>query len=99
MLLKWLEIVNNYGWSTYDNWRFIWFTSLILDKAFDKKKALKERLLYIILYILVLVLIITSLIIGGVSLIKDNNLIGIPLLIFAVLFIVILIYPFIKKNY
>lgn len=71
----------------------------ILDKAFDKKKALKERLLYIILYILVLVLIITSLIIGGVSLIKDNNLIGIPLLIFAVLFIVILIYPFIKKNY
>ena len=71
----------------------------ILDKAFNKNKTLKERLLYIILYILVLVLIITSLIIGGVSLIKDNNLIGIALLIFAVLFIVILIYPFIKKNY
>ena len=71
----------------------------ILDKAFNKNKTLKERLLYIILYILILSLIIASLIIGGVFLIKDNNLIGIALLIFAVLFIVILIYPFIKKNY
>ena len=71
----------------------------ILDKAFNKNKTLKERLPYIILYILVLVLIITSLIIGGVFLIKDNNLIGIALLIFAVLFIIILIYPFIKKTH
>lgn len=71
----------------------------ILDKAFDKKKALKVRLPYIIIYILILSLIIASLIIGGVFLIKDNNLIGIALLIFAVLFLVMLIYPFIKKNY
>ncbi len=71
----------------------------ILDKAFDKKKALKVRLPYIIVYIVVLVLIITFLIIGGVFLIKDNNLIGIALLIFAVLFLVMLIYPFIKKTH
>lgn len=70
----------------------------ILDRAFDKKKALKKRLPYIIAYILILILIILCLIVGGIYLVKDNNLIGIILLIFAILFIVMLVYPFIKHK-
>lgn len=66
----------------------------ILDKAFNKKKSLKTRLPYIIAYILILIFIITCLTIGGIYLIKESNLIGIILLVFAVLCIVGLIYPF-----
>ncbi len=71
----------------------------VLDKAFNKNNTLKERLPFIIIYILTLVLIIVCLIIGGVYLIKDNNLIGIILLVFALLFIIMLAYPFIKNTH
>ena len=71
----------------------------ISDRAFDKKKALKRRLPYIIAYILVLIVIITCLIVGCIYLIKSSNLIGIILLIFAFLFIIMLIYPFVKKPH
>lgn len=78
-------------------WLFDLIGEFIFDKAFDKKKALTSRLPYIIICILILIIIITCLIIGGVYLIKDNNLLGIALLIFAILFTVLLVYPFIKN--
>lgn len=71
----------------------------VLDKAFNKKKALKTRLPYIVVYALILILIITCLIIGDIYLIKDSNLISIILLIFAFLFIVMLVYSFIKNSW
>lgn len=70
----------------------------IFDKAFDKKKTLKLRLPYIIIYVLTLTIIIAFLIIGSIYLLQDSNLIGIALLIFSILFVVILIFPFIKKD-
>ena len=73
-------------------------TEFILDKAFDKKKTLKKRLPYIIFYILILSLIITCLLIGGIYLAEVNNLIGIILLAFAIIFIALLVYPFIKYK-
>lgn len=73
-------------------------TEFILDRAFDKKKTLKKRLPYIIFYILILSLIIACLLIGGIYLVKNNNLIGIILLAFAVTFITLLVYPFIKYK-
>lgn len=69
----------------------------IYDRAFDKEKSLKRRLPYIISYVLILILIIVCLTIGSIYLIKDSNLIGIALLIFAFLFAVMLIYPLIKN--
>lgn len=53
----------------------------IFDKAFDKKKTLKLRLPYIIIYVLTLTIIITFLILGGIYLLQDSNLIGIILYI------------------
>ena len=73
-------------------------TEFILDRAFNKKKTLKKRLPYIIFYILILSLIIACLLIGGIYLVKDNNIIGIILLAFAVIFIALLVYPFIKYK-
>ncbi len=66
-------------------------TEFILDRAFDKKKTLKKRLPYIIFYILILSLIITCLLIGGIYLAEVNNLIGIILLAFAIIFIALLV--------
>ena len=79
-------------------WLFDLIGEFILDRAFDKKESFKKRLPYIIAYILILILIIVCLIVGGIYLVIDNNLIGIILLIFAILFIVMLVYPFIKYK-
>ena len=70
----------------------------IYARAFNKEKSLKRRLPYIIFYVLILILIIVCLTIGGIYLIKDANLIGIILLIFTCLFIIMLVYPFIKYK-
>lgn len=74
-------------------------SEFLYDKAFNKKKKLINRLPYIIIYIIILGLIIFGSIYLGITLIDNNNsLLGFLLLGIAILFIVLLICPFVLKD-
>lgn len=68
------------------------------NKAFNKEKKLLNRLPYITIYVLILSLTACILIYLGIILIKKSNvMLGISLLVIAILLIIILALPFIKK--
>lgn len=73
-------------------------TEFLYNKAFDKNRKILKRLPYIIIYILLLVLIVFGLSFLGIILIKDKQeLLGCFFMIISVIFVILLIVPFLKK--
>lgn len=80
-------------------------TEFLIEKAFDKKKSLTRRLLYIVMYFIFIIFLLAIATYVGLNLIKakalESKVMGYILLIgFVPIGIVILIYPFMikKKN-
>jgi len=71
---------------------------LIIDKAFNKEKSIKERLPYILSYYIVIILLLALSVFLSVNFIRTKNVLGYFLAFVSIILFIMLILPFFENR-
>ncbi|MCI8498020.1 MAG: hypothetical protein HFG33_01275 [Bacilli bacterium] len=71
---------------------------LIIDKAFNKEKSIKERLPYILSYYIVIILLLSLSVFLSVNFIRTKNVLGYFLAFVSIILFIMLILPFFENR-
>ncbi len=71
---------------------------LIIDKAFNKERSIKERLPYILSYYIVIILLLALSVFLSVNFIRTKNVLGYFLAFVSIILFIMLILPFFENR-